>query len=503
MALHKKAFHKNILCNYTSQIYVAAIGILMVPMYIKYMGAEAYGLVGFFAMMQTWFNLLDMGLTPTIARESARFHGGAMQAMDYRRLARALEGIFALIALLGGAFLFVLAKPIADHWLNASLLPNEEIILALKLMAIIIALRWMGGLYRGVITGAEKLVWLSGFNSLVATCRNVLILPILIFISATPQSFFLFQLAVALIEISGLAWMAYRLLPKVQQRGGIDWAWTPIKPVLKFSLSIAFTSSVWVFVTQTDKLVLSKILSLTDYGYFTVAVLVASGIMIISGPISNVLMPRLTRLHTEGLHDDFISVYRQATRIVVVTALPAALMLVFFAPHVLWAWTGDAALVQHAAPVLRLYAIGNAFLVISAFPYYLQYAKGNLRLHIIGNVIFVLILIPFVIYATLKHGMLGAAWAWLISNILYFLLWIPLVHYKFYKGVHWNWLLKDILVPCFLPCCVSALLLNNIIWSNDRLIVILQILSVGMMVWFAAISHLILKKLIKMASGND
>ena len=44
----------------------------MLPMYIKYMGAEAYGLVGFFSMLQAWFNLLDLRLTPTIGRETAR-----------------------------------------------------------------------------------------------------------------------------------------------------------------------------------------------------------------------------------------------------------------------------------------------------------------------------------------------------------------------------------------------------------------------------------------------
>ena len=66
----------NILSNYVSQIYVTVIGIVMVPLYLKYMGAEAYGLVGFFAMLQAWFQLLDMGLTPTMSRETARYRGG-------------------------------------------------------------------------------------------------------------------------------------------------------------------------------------------------------------------------------------------------------------------------------------------------------------------------------------------------------------------------------------------------------------------------------------------
>ena len=53
---------RNILANYVGQLYVTLIGILLVPMYVKYMGAEAYGLVGFYAMLQAWFMLLDMGL---------------------------------------------------------------------------------------------------------------------------------------------------------------------------------------------------------------------------------------------------------------------------------------------------------------------------------------------------------------------------------------------------------------------------------------------------------
>ncbi len=470
---------RNILANYASQLYVTLAGIVMVPLYISYMGAEAYGLVGFFAMLQAWFNLLDMGLTPTMARESARYRGGAISLLDYRRLARALEGVFAVIALSGGLLLFTLAQPIAGLWLNASQLPQEEITQALQLMAVIIALRWMCGLYRGVITGAERLVWLSGFNSLIATGRFVVILPVLIFVSASPRAFFSFQLGVAMLEFAGLAWMTYRLLPAIPAGERIQWQWAPLKPVLKFSLSIAFTSSVWVLVTQTDKLVLSNILPLADYGYFTLAVLVASGIMIISSPISSALMPRMTRLQAEGHHDALIAVYRQATQVVTVTAIPAALVLIFFAPQVLWAWTGDASLVRRAAPVLSLYAIGYAFLVVGAFPYYLQYAKGNLTLHLIGNMLFVLLLIPSIIWAASHYGMTGAGWAWLVSNAAYFLIWTPLVHRKFAPGVHGGWLLSDIALPFLLPSTTAALAAKFMHWSDDRLVLALELWGGG------------------------
>ena len=106
---------KNILASYMSQFYVMLVGIIMLPMYIKYMGAEAFGLVGFFAMLQVWFNLLDMGLKPTMARETARFHGGALEPLAYRQFVRALEGIFLGVALIGGAALFFGSGYITIH----------------------------------------------------------------------------------------------------------------------------------------------------------------------------------------------------------------------------------------------------------------------------------------------------------------------------------------------------------------------------------------------------
>jgi O-antigen/teichoic acid export membrane protein len=466
---------RNIFANYASQIYVTAVGIVMVPLYIKYMGAEAYGLVGFFAMLQAWFNLLDMGLSPTISRESARFAGSAITALEYRRMARAVEGLFAGIALIGGVLLFVLAEPMATRWLNVKALSISETVNCLRLMAVIVALRWVCGFYRGVISGAERLVWLSGLNSAIATGRFVLVLPVLIYVSASPWVFFSFQLLVAIAELAALAWTAYRLLPTLPEGEIIQWAWAPIQPVLKFALSIAFTSSVWVLVTQTDKLLLSKILPLEDYGYFTVAVLLASGIMMMSSPISGALMPRMARLQAEGKHAEQITLYRRSTQMVAVAVLPIAVVLALFAQQVLWVWTADAALVSRAAPALTLYAIGYGFLAVSAFPYYLQYANGDLRMHLFGNLLFVILLIPSVILTSQRFGIIGAGWTWMLLNIVYFFLWIPLVHKKMKINFHKEWLTIDI-AWVGMPALLVGLLANYYLtWSSHRAILAAQI----------------------------
>jgi O-antigen/teichoic acid export membrane protein len=477
---------KNILANYASQLYVTGIGILILPLYIKYMGAEAYGLVGFFTMLQAWFGLLDMGLTPTIGRETARYHGGSMSALTYRQLFRALSLIFLAVAMIGGSSLFLLADLVAGQWLNIESLDMDTVVIAVQIMAISVALRWMCGLYRGVVTGSERLVWLSAFNVLIATLRFIAVFVSMWQFGFTPLVFFIHQLIVALIELAGLFWMGSRLLPgKANLQEKIGWSFKPIKPVLKFALTIAFTSSIWVLVTQTDKLILSGILPLAEYGFFTLAVLVASGIMILSAPVSTVIMPRMARLHAEGKHDEMIQVYRNATQLVSVVAGSASLTIAFFAEPLLYAWTGEKEIASNAAPILTLYALGNGVLAVSAFPYYLQYALGNLRYHLIGNLVTVVTLIPAIIWAASEYGGVGAGWAWLGINSLYLILWVGYVHHKLQPGVHVGWLVKDIL-GIYVPVMLLLFLASAYISYNTRQEALLMLVVLSFVAIFAA-----------------
>jgi len=437
--------------NYASQIYTAFIGIVMMPLYLSTMGSEAYGLVGVFAMLQAWFNLLDLGLTPTIAREAARYHGQALPALDYRRVYRALSTIFVAVAVVGGTVLFLLGDVLAERWLKLERLSPGEVLLALQTMAVAVALRWLGGLYRGVISGAERLVWLGGFNALVATLRFVAVFASMAIWGYEPAVFFWHQLAVAAFELGGLWFKSQPLLPS--PRGlpeAVGWSLKPVRPLVGFALGIALTSAVWVLVTQVDKLLLSGILPLADFGYFSLAVLVAGGITLLSGPISSSIMPRMARLHAEQQAAAVRQVYEQATQLVAIVVGTAATTLAWCAGPIMFAWTGSSEIAHRTEDLLRLYAIGNGLLALSAFPFYLQYARGTLRHHITGNCAMGVVLIPSVLAAATSFGAVGAGAAWLAVNALYLLAWVPYAHSRLEPGLHLRWMRHHVL-PVVLP----------------------------------------------------
>jgi O-antigen/teichoic acid export membrane protein len=445
---------RNIIANYVSQGYAAAAGILTVPAYVKYMGAEAYGLVGFYGMLQAWFLILDAGLSTTLSREVARYNGGGTSAATLTQLKRLLVLLFAAVAVLGVAAFGFGASTIASKWLKVTELALGDVVQSIQLMGLIIALRWMSCLYRGVVSGFEQQVWLSGFTTVVTTLRFVLSIPVVACVDSRPTTFFLYQAVVSSVEVAVLMYQSSRVMPRSRDGEPTGRDWSALKPALKFASGVAFTSVVWVLVTQVDKLALSKLLPLRDYGEFALAVLLASGINMLSGPISTALIPRLTSLTAGGNQDEVRTLYRSFTQIVCVATLPAALTLFVFAREILFAWTGNAVLAGSASSILGLYALGNAVLGIAAFPYYLQYAKGDIRLHLIGNAVFVVLYLPFVLLAAQHLGGAGAAWAWLGMNLLYLALWVPVVHGRLAPGLHGSWLVNDvgrILVAACLP----------------------------------------------------
>lgn len=478
---------KNVVASYASQIYMAAIGIVLMPYYLRYMGAEAYGLIGFYSMMQGWFMLLDAGLTPTMIRETARFRGGSLDALSLRRFVRALEGIFLGVGAIAALSIIACSRFIASDWLKVQKLPIVEVQHVVMLIAAIISLRWVSSLYKGAINGFERLVWLGGLNIVIATLRFVAVIPVLLLVGATPVVFFSYQIIVAIIELSCLLGETYKLLPGLSADEHLGWDLKPLKKVLGFSLTIAVTSSTWVIVTQTDKLLLSKFLPLSQYGYFTLAVLLASGVSLLSGPIGGALLPRMVKLQAEGDEAGMLKLYRNATQMVAVIAIPASLVLAFFSHQILEVWTASATVAHIAAPVLTLYAIGNGLLALCSFPYYLQFAKGDLKLHLIGSILFLVTLLPTLIWGTLHYGMVGAGFAWVGASAIYFIFWVPTVHQRFVKGLHRDWLLNDVAAIVILSAGCSALMWHLVRWPNTRMRAALVIVLLsGILVTIAA-----------------
>ena len=63
---------RNFLAGLTSSVWAAIAGLIAMPFYVKYLGAEAFGMIGVHLALQGLFMMLDMGFAPAVSREIAR-----------------------------------------------------------------------------------------------------------------------------------------------------------------------------------------------------------------------------------------------------------------------------------------------------------------------------------------------------------------------------------------------------------------------------------------------
>ena len=449
----------NIIANYIGQAYRAVIGIIMMPLYLSYLGTEGFGLIGFYIMLQSWMQLLDIGMKPTLARESARYKAGAITALDLRRSLRTLEVVFVIIGSLITLSTIFASDLISRSWLNVENLDLATVSFSVSIMGIVVGIRWVSNLYNGVVSGLERQVWLNSYGVIFATIRFVAVLVHFELFGASLEVFFIYQLVTSVIEGLVIIVFAYKNIAKVNEK--VSYSFKVLKGILKLSIGIAFGSVIWIVVTQVDKLILSKSISLVDYGYFSLAIVISNGLLVIGTSIGAAIMPRMTIYSEKGNSERLERLYFLSVEAVLVIVIPISSMLIFYGSNILYFWTGDVLVSEKSSEIMKWYVLGNVMVSMGAFAYYLQYAKGNFKLHIIGNIIYAIMLIPAQVYIATYFGPVYTGILWFIANFLIVTLWLGVIHKKYLPNKHLLWLWSNLRI--FLGGYLSLYLISSYI----------------------------------------
>ena len=434
---------RNLLAGLANSIWSALISLAVVPFYLKYLGMEAYGLIGFFVTTQAVLSLLDMGFSPTINREVARCSALGNLA-EAGKLMHTLAIVYWCIA--GGIaiLIFVLAPFIAEYWLKSKQLPPQIIANAIMMMGLVVACRWPIGLYQGALIGAQRITVTSGINMTMATLGSVGAVGVLAFVSPTIEAFFIWQACIGFVYALSIRAAAWRIIGKAGRMGfDID----RLKSVWRFTAGMSGVAVSGAILMQLDKVLLSKMLSLEDFGRYALAGVIASGLYVLLTPMFNVIYPRMTAYVANNDTEKLVEFYRTGTRLLLAALFPIAGVIALLSKELLYLWTGDLTVALTTWPVVSLFLIGTALNGVMHFPYALQLAYGMSRLPLKINIILVAVMIPTTIFLASKYGAVGGAGAWAVLNAIYLLVGTILTHRYLLKGIGIKWLLQDVGMP--------------------------------------------------------
>lgn len=437
---------RNIFANIAGQGWAAAMGLLLVPLYVAFLGVEAYGLIGVYATLQASLQMLDLGLSQTMNRQLAHYQAFPEKAGEARDFVRTVEVGYWGIGLAIGGVVAAAAPLLARHWLKVGALPVSTVERAIVIMGAVAALQWPLSFYEGGLMGLQRQVLFNGLKIGIATFAGAGAALVLWLVSPTITAYFTWQIVVAALNVTLLAASLWRCLPA----SGRPAAFAPrlLVSSWRFTAGMGGIAISGILLTQLDKVLLSTLLPLELFGYYTLAAVVSSVVpVLLAGPVFNGIFPQLTRLAAAQDAPELKMLYHRGTQLMAVLVSSVGGVIASFSPEILLVWTRSEATAAVAAPIVTVLVIGMAVNALMTLPYALQLAHGWTALGLRINLGLAVVLVPAIVVLTSRYGPVGAASAWVLLNVLYMAVGVPLTHRKLLRGELGAWFTRDILPP--------------------------------------------------------
>ena len=458
-----------------------------VPLYIRFLGVEAYGLIGFYLMLQAILQVLDLGLSPTMNREMARYSVQPEKADEARDLVRTLELGYWLIGLMIGLVLVIVSPWLATHWIKASSIPVLSVRHALMLMGVLAAFQWPVSFYQGGLIGLREQVLFNVFRIIAVTVSNGGAVLVLWIISPTIQAFFLWLVVTNAIML--VCWTAFlwKRLPAGTRSPLFDLGL--LRNIGRFAAGMSGIAAFSLVLGQADKVILSKVLSLKVFSYYTIAGMFGVGLVMIVSSVFNTSYPRFSALVARGDERELIRIYHGATQLMAVLLLPLATEIAMFSSDILQLWTRNSEVARNGGPIATLLVIGYAINGLMNLPYALQLAYGWTGIGLKITVFMSVIMVPALWFAAVHYGPVGAACVFAGLQAANMLIGLPLTHRRLLCHELTRWLLQDV-GP---PLAVSVLIvgLARMVMSNQLSpLAVLSILLAVLLIAMAAAAFL-------------
>jgi O-antigen/teichoic acid export membrane protein len=432
---------------------------LFLPLYFPLLGKEAYGLVGLFSTLNLFFNLVDAGLGAAAAREVAR-SDETPGASSLNRFLRAIELIYLATASIGGALLVAFSPWAARHWLNPQTLSPQQVSVCLQLTGVILAVRFLCALYFGVLLGLQR----QGVSNCLRIAQSFLSAAgaylILRFLSATPEAFFVFQLALILATLVIVAVWTWRLLPSPFSLS-LEPDWKRLGTILHYGIGMSLTSLFAFALSSIDKVMIGALLPLGELGAYSIATNINVAFAGIPAAIAVAAFPRLAQADAKADPISLERAFYTASRAMQMLVLPLGSAAFIALPAALQLWLQDTSLAEKIAPVTILLVFGTCLNALCQIPYQMTLAKGFSMYAVYQGLIAVPLALP-VTYFLIRHfGLVGSAFGYALLNLGIVAFSNPIV-FRLYFPSGWR---RSVLCHSLYPAVLLMAALTGSCWA--------------------------------------
>lgn len=437
---------KNIIANLCGRGWSTFLAFAVFPVYLRFLGVEAYALIGFQAVLFGLLGTLDLGLSTTLTREQARLSVCEERKSEQRDILFTMERVYGVILLAVCVMVVLLAKPIALYWLKANTLSEEVIVWAIRLMGPLIGAQMYVYFYHAGLLGLEKQVTVNSVNVVFGTIRCTVTILFLWLIWRNIIGFFVCQISITVMEVITLRVLLWNTFAggthKVTFRPTMLWEAAP------FAGGILGNSLTGAILVQMDKFLLSRLLPLDTFGYYTLASMGAYALWPVITAVNQAFFPKYIQLHNQGLHNTMAELHHRCNQLISFLLFPIAWLVFFFSYEIILFWTQDPIAATRSHQIFLVLIIGFLFAGLASPNIQALLAAGKPQILVWINLFSIPVFLFLFVLLVSRYGAIGAAVAWsMVIGIgkLFFLVFV--VSRPILKENPLRWFTHDFIAP--------------------------------------------------------
>jgi O-antigen/teichoic acid export membrane protein len=384
--------------------------VIAVPLTIRGLGTDRFGVLITAWMLTGYLSLLDFGLGRALTKHVAQAMGNSQMDAVPKLFWTALQ----LCLLLGGAsaIIFALACPwVVYHGLKVSIPLRPQTETVFYLIAICLPVLVCSSCLRGFLAALQRFDLLNKIKiplSVFSFIVPVLVLHFTLNLAVIMSVLLVGRFLAALLEL----FMCLNVAPGM--RGFVLPDWRYIRPLFSFGAWVTVSTVLNPLLVYSDRFLIGALLSMTDVTHYSAPMEMLARLVILPSAIAQVTFPALSYSLVKDPERAAI-LFERANKYILGVMFPVILLAVTFAPELMRLWLGGS-FAGASAEVTQFLSIAALLTGLTYVPASLMQAAG--RPDIFATV--VLIEAPFylpLMWVMIRlFGIDGAALAYVIRS---------------------------------------------------------------------------------------
>jgi O-antigen/teichoic acid export membrane protein len=400
---------RNTLMNLAGLALPVIVGVVTIPLTIRLMGTDRFGILSLAWVVFGYFSYLDLGLSMA----TTRFVAEALGKQDMEQIPRyfwTTVTFQAFMGFLGAAALSLSAPYLIDHVLNIPAGFVHESKTTFYLLAASLPPVLVSASFRGALEARQRFD-LVNLVKIPSSVLNYGLPPLGAALGLKLPGIIVLLIITRLLTLFVLSYYCFRVFPDLRHR--FVFQRQALKPVLRYGIWVMVSNALGPILVYLDRFLIGALLTVTAVSFYTAPYEAVMRLGIVPYSLLMTLFPMFSALQGGG--DDRLKLvfFRQSVKFLLVSMGFVAVILIFFGGDIIRIYLGPE-FAQKSTLVFQIIAVGFFLNALAIVPYGFLQGLGRSDLVAKFYMAELILYIPLAWFLIRRWGIGGAALGWTV-----------------------------------------------------------------------------------------